>query len=139
MGVGDRIALLYISPYMENGEALQEKYEKLLPHAQIVRSAPGVQQVKSVNPDLIIGWYKDFREHSLGNTNFWNEQGVPVYIEENSGPGSAPEDREMASLLNNPPPPPEESQGLRMQSGADAGGHGQCIGHRSFPSGNRGK
>lgn len=111
MGVGDRIALLYISPYMENGEALQEKYEKLLPHAQIVRSAPGVQQVKSVNPDLIIGWYKDFREHSLGNTNFWNEQGVPVYIEENSGPGSAPEDREMASLLNNSPPPPEESQG----------------------------
>lgn len=104
MGAGDRIALLYIPPDADNGEALQEKYRKLMPHAQIVRSVPGVQQVKSVNPDLIIGWYKDFRDQSLGDTDVWNGQGVPVYIEENSGPGSMPEGREMASLLNSPPP-----------------------------------
>ena len=39
-----------------------------------------------MHPDFILGWRMSFRKGALGDTGFWRERNIPVYIEENSGP-----------------------------------------------------
>ena len=39
-----------------------------------------------MHPDFILGWRMSFRKGALGDTAFWRERNIPVYIEENSGP-----------------------------------------------------
>ena len=61
-------------------------YEKKLPHANIVEAELDKESAMMEKPDFILGWRRSFRKGALDSMEFWSHQGVPVYIEENSGP-----------------------------------------------------
>lgn len=60
--------------------------QKKMPKAVFYTSEMDRETALMMHPDFILGWRMSFRKGALGDTAFWRERNIPVYIEENSGP-----------------------------------------------------
>lgn len=60
--------------------------QKKMPKAVFYTSEMDRETALMLHPDFILGWRMSFRKGALGDTEFWRERNISVYIEENSGP-----------------------------------------------------
>ena len=81
--VEERVVMASLPKAME-GEL--PSYQRLFPDTSFTLNELDKETAVMQRPDFIIGWRRSFSKSSLGSTEYWQSKGVPVYIEENSGP-----------------------------------------------------
>ncbi len=83
LDVGDRVVM---ASFPRNMVGQMPDYKKLFPKTELTINDLDKETAVMQRPDFIIGWRRSFRKGGLGSTEYWRDKGVPVYIEENSGP-----------------------------------------------------
>lgn len=81
LGVGDNI----IGAVLSDGFS-RNQYGEMLSGAYIFTNPLSKEAALMLKPDFILGWRRFFGDKRLGNTVFWNENGIPAYIQDASGP-----------------------------------------------------
>lgn len=102
LGMGPQIHTLVLTePEME------EHFQNLLPQADVRTTSLTKEALLVIRPDFILGMRRFFSEQAMGDTVFWERQGVAAYIQDASGPIPALEnfppctiDSEKTFLLN---------------------------------------
>ncbi|MCR5446054.1 MAG: hypothetical protein K6E80_00410, partial [Schwartzia sp.] len=61
-------------------------YKKLLPQADIYPVSISQEAVLEIKPDFILGMRRFFDNKVLGDTPFWENNGISAYIQDASGP-----------------------------------------------------
>lgn len=81
LGAKDKIAVAVTNNLID-----KNKYQKLLPTAAVYEYAPSQEALLTLQPDFILAQRRYFDGKVFGDTTFWEQNNIPAYIQEASGP-----------------------------------------------------